>query len=177
MVTRCAVTRHAPAVDRYAVGDRCAVADHSAAVVGRDAAADRCGVVLHTGAFRGVAQVETHAAPTVAPDVVQSVAPNVVQSVAPNAVRKSSLDDLIESRVALAVVPVRDVARVVTQVSAYWVVQCEVHCAARDYCAAGSRLPAGRASVSPLRPASLVAHEPAALDCLQAVLTLTVAVD
>ena len=97
MVTRCAVTRHAPAVNRCAVVDRCAV-------VGRYGVADRCvGLAPQIGAFRGAAQAETHAAP------------NVVQGVAPNAVRKFSWDALIESPVALAVVLVRAVVPVVTQ--------------------------------------------------------------
>jgi hypothetical protein len=94
-----------PAVDRFVAADHSAAVDHCAEV-GRDAAADRCVAALHIGAFHGVAQVEIHAAP------------NVVQSVAPNAVRKFSWGVLIESPVALAVVPARVVVRVVTQASA-----------------------------------------------------------
>lgn len=98
VVTRCAVTRHVPAVDRCAVEDRFVVEDHCAA-------AGRCvGLALQIGAFHGEAQVETHAAP------------DVVQGVAPNAVRKFSWGDLIESPVALAVAPVRAAVPAVTQV-------------------------------------------------------------
>src|SRR3954453_16960450 len=109
LVTRCAVTRHVPAGDRYAVEDRYV-------------AAGRCGgLALQIAAFHGEAQVETRAAP------------NVVQGVAPNAVRKFSWDDLIESPVALAVAPVRAVVPAVTQVSAWRVVQGAARCVARDY--------------------------------------------
>ena len=165
MVTRCAATRHAVVVDR------CVVADHSAAagrcvVVGLDAAADHfVGLALQIGAFHDVALVEIR------------VALNVARSVVPNAVRRFSSVDF--RSVALAVAPVA--ARLVVQIAAQvvilettrasQVVRCAAHSAARC-AAAGSLLPAVRAGVSQLLPASPAAHsDPADPVVLQAHLT------
>ena len=135
MVTRCAATRHAVVVDRSAEAGRCVVA-------GLDAAADHfVGLALQIGAFHDVALVEIR------------VALNVARSVVPNAVRRFSSVDF--RSVALAVAPVA--ARLVVQIAAQvvipettqasQVVRCAARCVARDCCAAGSLLPAGRAGV------------------------------
>ena len=163
MVTRYAVTRHAAEEDRFVEVDHSAAVDRSSAVghcvvvdrsaevgrcvvVGRDAAAARFVVLaLHIGAFHDVALVEIHAALNVARNAV----PNVVL----NAARRFLWGDF--RSVALAVAPVA--ARLVVQIAAQvvipettqasQVVRCAARCVARDCCAVGSLLPAGRAGV------------------------------
>jgi hypothetical protein len=111
-------------------------------VAGLDAAADHfVALALQIGAFHDVALVEIR------------VALNVARSVVPNAVRRFSSVDF--RSVALAVAPVA--ARLVVQIAAQvvipettqasQVVRCAARCVARDCCAVGSLLPAGRAGV------------------------------
>lgn len=154
-MSRCAVTPRVAVVDRSVEADHSAAVDRSAeagrcVVVGRDAAADRFVVrALRIGAFHDVARVGIRAAL------------NAARSVALSAVRKFSWGDFRSVAQAVAPVVVRVVALLgfpeKTQASP--VVRCVVHCVAGDCCAAaGFRLPVGRAGVSPLLPASPVAH-------------------
>lgn len=174
MVTRCAATRNA-AVDRCVVVDHSGVADHSAevdhsaeagrcVVVGRGAAADHFVVlVLHIVAFHDVARVEIR------------VALNVARTAALNVVRKFSWGDFRSVALAVARVAAQVVIPETTRASQ--VVRCAAHsaarCVAEDCCAAaGSLLPAVRAGVSQLLPASPAAHsDPADPAVLQAHLT------
>ena len=128
-----------------AVG-RCGVADHYVA-------ADRCGALgLHTAASHVVALVAVL-----------------------NAVRKFSWGDFRPVAPAVAQVAVRLVVQLAALVVALVVIPETTQASQVVRCAAaGSLLPAGRAVVSPLLPASLVAHiDPGAPDVLPAVLTKT----
>ena len=155
------VARIAAEADRSAAVDRCAVVDHCV-VVGRDAAADRCvAPVLQIVAFHDVAPVVIRAAPS------------VVQNVAQNVVRRFSLDDFRLVAPAGAPVEVSQVAQFVAHSVAQLVAQLAARFVARDCSCAGFRLPAGRAAVSPLLPASSVAHEPVDPDVDQALPTQT----
>jgi hypothetical protein len=157
-------------VDHSAAVDRSAAVDHSAAVgrcvVGLDVAVGRCVArALQIGAFHGVALVEIR------------VALSVARSAAPNAVRKFSWGDFRSVARDVAQVAARLVVQIAARVvipemtQASQVARCAARYVARDCCAAGSLLPAGRAGVSALPRASSGAHSAADPAVLQAGLT------
>ena len=163
MVTRHAATQHAAVVDHSAAAGRSAEADRSAVVV-LDAAAD------HFVALVGI-RVVLNGAQSVARSVARSVVLNGARSAARSAVRKFSWGDFRSVALAVALVAVQVSALLVfqekTRVSQ--VARCVAHSVARGcYAAAGSLLPAVRAGVFQLLPASPAAHiypaDPAVLE-------------